>query len=204
MVKEISAMNIEVCCCLGMLNEEQALRLKQAGLHSYNHNLDTSRAYYPSIITTRTYDDRLETLNNAEKAGINLCCGGIIGMGESVDDRISMLHTLATRSSHPSSVPINMLVPIKGTPLGEQKPVSIWEMIRMIATARIAMPEAMVRLSAGRLERSLEEHALCFLAGANSIFSGEKLLTTPNPGVNFDEQMIKLFGMSRKGEMACV
>ncbi len=204
MVKEISAMNIEVCCCLGMLNEEQALRLKQAGLHSYNHNLDTSRAYYPSIITTRTYDDRLETLNNAEKAGINLCCGGIIGMGESIDDRISMLHTLATRSSHPSSVPINMLVPIKGTPLGEQKPVSIWEMIRMIATARIAMPEAMVRLSAGRLERSLEEHALCFLAGANSIFSGEKLLTTPNPGVNFDEQMIKLFGMSRKGEMACV
>ena len=203
MVKDISAMDVEVCCCLGMLNEEQAVRLKEAGLHSYNHNLDTSRDYYPSIITTRTYDDRLKTLDNAEKAGINLCCGGIIGMGESVDDRISMLHTLATRAQHPSSVPINMLVPIEGTPLAEQKPVSIWEMVRMIATARIAMPEAMVRLSAGRLERSLEEHALCFLAGANSIFSGEKLLTTPNPGVNFDEQMIKLFGMSRKGEMVC-
>ncbi|MEI6531659.1 MAG: biotin synthase BioB [Chlamydiota bacterium] len=203
MVKDISAMDVEVCCCLGMLNEEQAVRLKEAGLHSYNHNLDTSRDYYPSIITTRTYDDRLKTLDNAEKAGINLCCGGIIGMGESVDDRISMLHTLATRAQHPSSVPINMLVPIEGTPLAEQKPVSIWEMVRMIATARIAMPAAMVRLSAGRLERSLEEHALCFLAGANSIFSGEKLLTTPNPGVNFDEQMIKLFGMSRKGEMVC-
>lgn len=200
MVKEISEMDVEVCCCLGMLNEDQATRLKEAGLHSYNHNLDTSREYYSSIITTRTYDDRLKTLDNAEKAGLNLCCGGIIGMGESVEDRIKLLHTLATRHEHPASVPINMLVPVEGTPLAEQKPVSIWEMIRMIATARIAMPEAMVRLSAGRLERSLEEHALCFLAGANSIFSGEKLLTTPNPGVTFDDAMFSLFGMSKKGE----
>lgn len=198
MVEEISKSGVEVCCCLGMLNEEQAARLKEAGLHSYNHNLDTSREFYPSIITTRTYDDRLKTLDTAEKAGLNLCCGGIIGMGESVDDRIGLLHTLATRQRHPPSVPINMLAAVKGTPLEGQPPVSIWEMVRMVATTRIAMPEAMVRLSAGRVERSVEEQALCFLAGANSLFMGEKLLTIPNPTEDVDNQMFDLLGLNKR------
>ncbi len=195
-VRQITSLGVEVCCTLGLLTEPQAARLKEAGLTAYNHNLDTSREFYSSIITTRRYDDRLKTLDAVEKAGISVCCGGIIGMGESVDDRVGLIHTLATRNPHPESVPINLLVPVPGTPLEQEKPVPIWEMIRMVAAARITMPRAMVRLSAGRLERSLEEQALCFLAGANSIFSGEKLLTQPNPGFDVDGQMFRLFGLT--------
>jgi biotin synthase len=194
-VKKITAMNVEVCCTLGMLSEPQAKRLKEAGLYAYNHNLDTSPEFYPSIITTRTYEDRLKTLDAVEKAGISVCCGGIIGMGESVEDRIGLLYMLATRNPHPESVPINLLIPVAGTPLEKRDPVSIWDMVRMVAAARITMPRAMVRLSAGRLERSIEEQALCFLAGANSIFSGEKLLTRPNPGFNEDQEMMHILGL---------
>lgn len=194
-VKQITDMKVEVCCTLGMLNDSQAERLKQAGLYAYNHNLDTSPEFYSSIITTRRYEDRLKTLDAVEKAGISVCCGGIIGMGESVEDRIGLLYMLACRNPHPESVPINLLIPVEGTPLQEKKLLPIWEMVRMIATARITMPKAMVRLSAGRLERSLEEQALCFLAGANSIFSGEKLLTRPNPDFDEDREMMRLFGL---------
>lgn len=194
-VKKITALGVEVCCTLGMLNESQAERLKQAGLYAYNHNLDTSPEFYSSITTTRRYEDRLQTLDTVEKAGISVCCGGIIGMGESIEDRIGLLYMLASRTPHPESVPINLLIPVAGTPLEERKPVPIWDMIRMVATARITMPKAMVRLSAGRLERSWEEQLLCFLAGANSIHSGEKLLTRPNPGFDEDEEMLALFGL---------
>ncbi len=194
-VKEITEMGVEVCCTLGMLNESQAERLKAAGLHAYNHNLDTSKEFYSSIITSRRYEDRLNTLDAVEKAGVHVCSGGIIGMGESVEDRIGLLYMLASRNPHPESVPINLLVPVPGTPLEEKKPVPIWDLIRMIATARMIMPKAMIRLSAGRLGRSLEEQALCFLAGANSIFSGEKLLTRPNPDFDEDREMMHLFGL---------
>lgn len=196
MVKGVNALGMEVCCTLGMLTEEQAQRLKEAGLHAYNHNLDTSEENYGEIITTRTYDDRLQTLDNVEKAGISVCCGGIIGLGETEDDRIKLLHTLATREKQPESVPVNALVPIAGTPLAHQQKVNVWEMVRMIATARILMPMAMVRLSAGRNEMTVEQQALCFLAGANSIFAGEKLLTTPNPGVVADQEMFEILGLS--------
>lgn len=195
-VSKITDMGVEVCCTLGMLNDAQAKRLKDAGLYAYNHNLDSSAEFYSSIITTRTYEDRLNTLNSVEKAGLSVCCGGIIGMGESVEDRIGLLHTLSSRDPHPESVPINLLIPVEGTPLEERKSLPIWEMVRMIATARIIMPKAMIRLSAGRLERSLEEQALCFLAGANSIFSGEKLLTRPNPDFDSDREMMQLFGLN--------
>lgn len=193
-VRAIADMGAEVCCTLGMLTAPQAAQLKQAGLTAYNHNLDTSAEFYPSIITTRRYQDRLNTLDIVQQAGLQVCCGGIIGMGETIQDRISLLHTLATRNPHPQSVPINCLMPVKGTPLGDSKPVMIWELLRMIATARIVMPRAMVRLSAGRVERSLEEQALCFLAGANSIFSGDKLLTRPNPHSDADAQMFHILG----------
>jgi biotin synthase len=196
MVTKVNEMGLEVCCTLGMINEYQAERLKEAGLHAYNHNLDTSGEHYASIITTRTYDDRLNTLEHVRKAGISVCSGGIIGLGETDEDRIGMLHVLATLPEHPESVPVNALVPVKGTPLADQPRVSIWEMLRMIATARILMPRAMVRLSAGRTEMSLTEQALCFLAGANSIFAGDKLLTTPNPGVDQDKLMFDLLGLS--------
>ena len=195
MVKGINKMGLEVCCTLGMLTDEQAQKLKEAGLYAYNHNLDTSDDYYGEIISTRTYDDRLNTLDNVEKNGISVCSGGIIGMGETHQDRIKMLHTLATRDEHPESVPVNALVAIPGTPLEDQKRVSVWDMIRMIATARISMPKAMVRLSAGRLEMTMEEQALCFLAGANSIFAGDKLLTTPNPEVNEDKMMFQTLNL---------
>ncbi|MEO0472618.1 MAG: biotin synthase BioB [Bacteroidota bacterium] len=195
MVQGINDLNMEVCCTLGMLSEEQAKKLKDAGLYAYNHNLDTSEEFYDEIISTRTYDDRLQTLSNVRKAKISVCSGGIIGMGESVEDRIGMLHTLATLAEHPESVPVNALVPVEGTPLEEQEKVSVWEMVRMIATARIIMPRAMVRLSAGRVRMSQEEQALCFMAGANSIFAGDKLLTTPNPEVNQDQQMFQLLGL---------
>lgn len=191
MVEGVNDMGLEVCCTLGMLTESQAQKLKDAGLYAYNHNLDTSEEYYGDIISTRTYDDRLDTLGHARKAGISVCSGGIIGMGESDQDRIGMLHTLATLPQHPESVPVNALVPVEGTPLEDQPRVSVWEMIRMIATARIIMPKAMVRLSAGRVRMNTEEQALCFLAGANSIFAGDKLLTTPNPDGDQDQQLFQ-------------
>ncbi|HCX21701.1 MAG TPA: biotin synthase BioB, partial [Cytophagales bacterium] len=172
-----------------MLNQDQAKKLKDAGLYAYNHNLDTSEEHYEEIITTRTYDDRLDTIDNLRKADISVCSGGIIGLGETNEDRIGMLHTLATMEEHPESVPVNALVPVPGTPLEKQPRVSVWDMVRMIATARIIMPKAQVRLSAGRVSMSLEEQALCFLAGANSIFAGDELLTTPNPEVDQDKQM---------------
>ena len=195
MVKGVNALGLEVCCTLGMLTEDQAVRLKEAGLYAYNHNLDTSEEKYDDIITTRTYNDRLETLDNVEKAGLSVCCGGIIGLGETDEDRIKLLHTLATRPMHPESVPVNALVSVKGTPLEGRERVKVWEMVRMIATARILMPKSMVRLSAGRNEMSYEQQALCFLAGANSIFTGEKLLTTPNPDFDADREMFELLGL---------
>ncbi|CAG8703045.1 11710_t:CDS:10, partial [Cetraspora pellucida] len=197
-VEEIRAMDMEVCCTLGMLNEAQAKALKEAGLTAYNHNLDTSREYYSKIITTRSYDERLETISNVQNAGISVCSGGIIGLGETPEDRVNMLHTLATFTTHPESVPINALVQVEGTPLEKQEPVSIWEMIRMIATTRIIMPKSMVRLSAGRIRFSQPEQALCFLAGANSIFTGDKLLTTDNNDFNADQEMFKILGLTPK------
>ncbi|KAH0933083.1 hypothetical protein HID58_010200 [Brassica napus] len=234
-IKEIRGMGMEVCCTLGMIEKQQALELKKAGLTAYNHNLDTSREYYPNVITTRSYDDRLETLEHVREAGINVCSGnydmkqptslvfidsidtlieknkhvlkcfsfnrktgGIIGLGEAEEDRVGLLHTLATLPSHPESVPINALLAVKGTPLEDQKPVEIWEMIRMIGTARIVMPKAMVRLSAGRVRFTMPEQALCFLAGANSIFTGEKLLTTPNNDFDADQLMFKTLGLIPK------
>ncbi len=191
MVKGVNAMGMEVCCTLGMLTPEQAQKLKDAGLYAYNHNLDTSAEFYGDVISTRTYTDRLETLENVRQAKISVCSGGIIGMGEKEEDRIGMLHTLSTLTEHPESVPVNALVPVEGTPLEDQEKVSIWEMVRMIATARIIMPKAMVRLSAGRVRMNMEEQALCFLAGANSIFAGDKLLTTPNPDHVKDQQMFQ-------------
>lgn len=192
MVKGVNTLGMEVCCTLGMLTAEQAVKLKEAGLYAYNHNLDTSKEFYNDIITTRTYEDRLDTLENVRQAKISVCSGGIIGMGENENDRIGILHTLATLPEHPESVPVNALVPVEGTPLEDQEKVSIWEMVRMIATARIIMPKAMVRLSAGRVRMNLEEQALCFLAGANSIFAGDKLLTTPNPGFVQDQEMFQV------------
>lgn len=192
MVKGVNAMGLEVCCTLGMLTHEQATKLKDAGLYAYNHNLDTSENFYGDIISTRTYNDRLETLENVRQAKISVCSGGIIGMGEHENDRIGMLHTLSTLREHPESVPVNALVPVEGTPLENQEKVSVWEMVRMIATARIIMPKAMIRLSAGRVRMNLEEQALCFLAGANSIFAGDKLLTTANPGFVKDQEMFQV------------
>jgi biotin synthase len=198
MVKEVRGMGLEVCCTLGMINEDQAKRLKEAGLYAYNHNLDTSEEYYDDIITTRTYGDRLQTIANVREAGIKVCCGGIIGLGEKDADRIDMIHTLATLPEHPESVPVNALVAVKGTPLEANCKVPIWDMIRMIATVRIVMPKAMVRLSAGRNEMSMAEQAMCFMAGANSIFAGEKLLTTPNPEADTDKQMFELLGLTAR------
>ncbi len=199
MVKGVSHLGLEVCCTLGMLTKEQAEKLKDAGLYAYNHNLDTSEEHYGDIITTREYKDRLDTLENVREASISVCSGGIIGLGETQEDRVAMLHTLATLPEHPESVPVNALVPVPGTPLAEQPRVSVWEMVRMIATARIIMPKAMVRLSAGRVTMSLEEQALCFLAGANSIFAGEKLLTTPNPEVDADKKMFQVLNLKPRG-----
>jgi biotin synthase len=196
MVKGVNELGMEVCCTLGMLTESQAEKLADAGLYAYNHNLDTSSEYYSEIISTRTYDDRLQTLDNVRKAGVSVCCGGIVGLGESHEDRIKMLHTLATLPEHPESVPVNALIAIKGTPLENNSPVDIWDMVRMIATARILMPKAMVRLSAGRTNMSLSDQALCFMAGANSIFAGEKLLTTPNPSFDEDMAMFQLLGLT--------
>ncbi len=198
MVQGVNELGMEVCCTMGMLTEDQAKKLYDAGLYAYNHNVDTSEEHYTDIITTRTYDDRLKTLGNVRKAGISVCSGGIIGLGETHEDRIGMLHTLSTLPSHPGSVPINALVRIQGTPLQDNPKVDIWDMIRMIATARLIMPAAMVRLSAGRAEMSISEQALCFMAGANSIFSGDKLLTTPNPAFDEDNAMFQLLGLKSR------
>ncbi|SFC87130.1 biotin synthase [Flexibacter flexilis DSM 6793] len=195
MVKGVNSMGMEVCCTLGMLTEDQAQKLKDAGLYAYNHNLDTSEEHYDKVITTRTYDDRLDTIQHVRKSGIAVCSGGIIGLGETHIDRIGLLHTLATMPEHPESVPVNALVPVEGTPMEEQPRVSVWEMVRMIATARIIMPKAMVRLSAGRVRMSQEEQALCFMAGANSIFAGDKLLTTPNPEVDADKELFQTLNL---------
>jgi len=195
MVRGVSALGLEVCCTLGMLTEEQAVRLKGAGLTAYNHNLDTSPEFYGSIITTRVYDERLRTLAAVRKAGITVCCGGILGMGEKESDRVGLLQQLATLKPHPESVPINMLVRVEGTPLASLPALDPLEMVRAIATARIIMPASRVRLAAGRKQLSPEAVTLCFVAGANSIFVGEKLLTTPNPGPDEDEQLLESLGM---------
>lgn len=195
MIRGVNDLGLEVCCTLGMLTEEQAKKLQEAGLYAYNHNLDTSPEYYGEIIHTRTYEDRLRTLENVRKSGVTVCCGGIIGLGETHEDRISMLHVLSNLSEHPESVPINGLVAIPGTPLENNAPFDVWDMVRMIATARILMPKTMVRLSAGRKEMSTAEQAFCFMAGANSIFTGEKLLTTPNPSLEEDQEMFDLLGL---------
>lgn len=191
MVQGVCNLGMEVCCTLGMVTADQAEKLKRAGLYAYNHNLDTSEDHYKEIITTRVYQDRLNTLDNVRDAKISVCSGGIIGLGETVTDRIDMLYTLSTLPEHPESVPVNALVPVPGTPLEDQEKVSVWDMVRMIATARIIMPKAMVRLSAGRVRMNTEEQALCFLAGANSIFAGDKLLTTPNPGIKSDQELFQ-------------
>jgi biotin synthase len=195
MVRGVSKLGMEVCCTLGMLNEGQAVRLKEAGLTAYNHNLDTSPEFYGSIITTRVYDDRLRTLAAVRKAGITVCCGGILGMGEQESDRIGLLHQLALLEPHPESVPINMLVRVAGTPMASMPVLDPLEMVRAIATARILMPASRVRLAAGRKQLSPEGVTLCFMAGANSIFVGEKLLTTPNPAPDEDEQLLQSLGL---------
>ncbi len=199
MIQGVKDLGLEACATLGMVTEGQALRMKAAGLDAYNHNLDSSEEFYDRIIQTRTYSDRLGTLANVRKAGITVCCGGIVGMGESDDDRISLLYTLASLPEPPESVPINALVAVEGTPLADRPNVSIWDMVRTIATARILMPTSMVRLSAGRLGMTESDQALCFLAGANSIFAGEKLLTTPNPGVDRDQALFETLGLAALG-----
>lgn len=196
MVRTINKLDMEVCCTLGMLTENQAQRLAEAGLYAYNHNLDTSEEYYKEVISTRGYEDRLQTIENVRKTNVTVCSGGIIGMGERVEDRAGMLVALSTLNPQPESVPINALVAVDGTPMEDQKPVEIWEMIRMVATTRIVMPETQVRLSAGRTSMSREGQAMCFFAGANSIFAGDKLLTTPNPDVNEDMLMFQMLGLN--------
>jgi biotin synthase len=195
MVRTINKLDMEVCCTLGMITENQAKRLAEAGLYAYNHNLDTSEEYYKEVISTRGFEDRIETIQNVRKTNVTVCSGGIIGMGESIEDRAGMLVALSTLNPQPESVPINALVAVEGTPMENEKPVEIWEMIRMVATTRIVMPETQVRLSAGRMNMSREGQAFCFFAGANSIFAGDKLLTTPNPDVNDDMKMFETLGL---------
>jgi biotin synthase len=195
MVRGVRALGMEACCTLGMLTDEQAEALAEAGLTAYNHNLDTSPEFYGEIIHTRTYQERLDTLARVRRAGITVCCGGIIGMGEDRADRCGLLRQLASLEPHPESVPINMLVRVAGTPLGDQPETDPLELVRTIATARIVMPRSRVRLSAGRLSLSAEAQALCFLAGANSVFLGERLLTTPNPGQDADRRLFERLGL---------
>lgn len=197
MIKGIAELGVEVCCTLGMLKEHQAKKLKEAGLYAYNHNLDTSERFYPSIITTRNYEDRLQTLDIVEKAGIHVCCGGILGLGETVQDRLEFLLTLCNRDPQPDSVPINCLEKCAGTPLENQPKIEFWDFLRIVAIARIVLPRSMIRLSAGRKGMSIEQQALCFLAGANSIHSGEKLLTVPNPSFDDDYRMFEIFGIGK-------
>ncbi|MFZ5691857.1 MAG: biotin synthase BioB [Pseudomonadota bacterium] len=195
MIEGVRAMGLETCVTLGMLTGAQAKRLKASGLDYYNHNLDTSPEFYGEIITTRTYQERLDTLEHVRDAGIHVCCGGIVGMGEGVEDRVGMIHALATLPVHPESVPINMLVQVEGTPLAGGAAIDAIDFVRTIAVARITMPRSMVRLSAGREDMSDETQALCFLAGANSIFYGPKLLTTPNPAADRDRQLMDRLGL---------
>ncbi len=202
MVRGVRELGMEACCTLGMLTDTQAEALAAAGLTAYNHNLDTSPEFYGEIITTRTYQDRLETLSHVRRAGISICCGGIIGLGEKPEDRYSLLKQLSTQQPHPESVPINLLMRVEGTPLAKQAETDAFELVRMIATARILMPASMVRLSAGRLSLSLEAQALCLLAGANSIFIGDKLLTTANPEMDRDRQLLDKMGMHMREQVA--
>lgn len=202
MITEVRDLGMEVCATLGILTPEEARKLHDAGLTAYNHNLDTSEEHYAKIITTRTYEDRLKTLQNVRDAGISVCCGGILGLGETHTDRIALLHTLSTLPSHPESVPVNALVPVEGTPLaadlasrGEARPTSTSDMVRYIATARLLMPHSVIRLSAGRIAMAQSDQAFCFLAGANSIFTGDKLLTTPNNAMDTDEAMFEELGL---------
>jgi len=196
MVRGVKELGMEACCTLGMLDADQAVRLAEAGLTAYNHNLDTSPEHYGDVITTRTYQDRLDTLEHVRGAGIRVCSGGIVGLGETVDDRCGLLQALANQPAHPESVPINALVAVEGTPMAEQKPVDPLVMVRMVATARLLMPYAKVRLSAGRMQMTDEAQLLCFMAGANSIFFGEKLLTTGNPSWSRDKALLERAGMS--------
>jgi biotin synthase len=195
MVEGVAETGMEVCTTLGMLTAEQAQRLKRAGLTAYNHNLDTSAEFYPEIVTTRTYRERLDTLGHVAEAGLHVCCGGIVGMGESTRDRCALVAQLGRLDPHPESVPVNLLVATAGTPMAAAAPLDPIELVRTIAVARLVTPRARVRLSAGRLSLSPEGQALCFLAGANSIFSGEKLLTSPNPTVDADEQLVSRLGL---------
>jgi biotin synthase len=197
MIEGVHALGLETCVTLGMLNELQARRLKNAGLDYYNHNIDTSPEYYSSVVSTHTFDDRLETLDHVRAAGINVCCGGIVGLGEAREDRVGMLLTLANLAQHPESVPVNMLTAIEGTPLAESAGVDVLEFVRTVAVARIVMPRSMVRLSAGRQEMSDEAQALCYLAGANSIFFGPRLLTADNPARSDDTALFERLGIAR-------
>ncbi len=196
-VRAVAGLGMEACCTLGMMRPDQAEQLREAGCDYYNHNLDTSREHYAEIISTRTYDDRLRTLSNARGAGLKLCCGGIIGMGEKVEDRLKLLHELSRIEPAPESVPINAYVPVEGAPLAGQGPVDPFEFVRILATARVVLPASSLRLSAGRATMSDELQALCFLAGANSIFFGEKLLTTPNPEGDADMRLLARLGLKR-------
>lgn len=202
MIKGVAALGAEVCCSLGLLNDHQAKRLKEAGLYAYNHNLDSSERFYKTIITTRTYQDRLDTLDAIAKAGISVCCGGIVGMGEEPIDRLELLLNLCTRNPHPDSMPINRFFYTHGTPLKDIPKMPIWDLIRLVAIARITMPKLMVRLSVGRIELSIEQQALCFFAGANSIHGGEKLLTLPNNHKDQDEELFNVLGLQKMAAYA--
>lgn len=195
MIREVKSLGLETCVTLGMIKDEQAKRMKDAGLDFYNHNIDTSEEFYEKIITTRKYQDRLDTIENVQKNGLNVCCGGIVGMGESVEDRAKMLITLANFETHPQSVPINNLVKVEGTPLDSEKDLDHFDFIRTIAVARIMMPKSFVRLSAGRAKMNEQTQSLCFFSGANSIFFGDKLLTTENPDENLDLKLMKKLGI---------
>ena len=197
-INKVSKLGMQVCCSMGMLDLEQANKLKKAGLYAYNHNIDTSPDFYSKIITTRKFSDRLDTIKNVQKAGISVCCGGILGLGETEKDRIDFIYALCQMDPPPDSIPINTLVPIEGTPLAKQKRISIFDILRVISTTRIMIPKSMIRLSAGRLFLSKPEQALCFLAGANSIFLGDKLLTTPNNDVDEDQKMLLELGLNSK------
>lgn len=198
MVKELNQLNVEVCCTLGMLQEEHAEKLKKAGLKAYNHNLDTSETFYKEIITTRTYQERLKTLDIVAKAGISVCCGAILGLGETVQDRLEFLHTLTTLKKTPDSIPLNLLTQVSGTPLENEPDVPIWELVKLVATTRIFFPKSLIRLSCGRAKMNLKDHALCFFAGANSLFYGEKLLTVPNGSIDQDKEMFELFQLKKR------
>lgn len=197
-IKDVSTLGMEVCVTLGELGPEEAKILKEAGVTAYNHNVDTSREHYPNIVTSHTYDDRLRTIKHAQDAGMSVCCGGILGLGETTDDRLKMIETISEFNPQPESVPINSLMPMPGTPLGDSDPVSIFDVVRMVAVARIAVPKAKVRLSAGRTQMSEEGQALCFFAGANSIFYGDKLLTAQNPSIQKDLALISTLGLAAK------